>query len=146
MFIEEFNDDMHRIIVDRLRERNRKIKAVERFEKPDNDRVPVYICGLLVAACFAGVIYIISLNNSQGDMDAPIRSGMEHVRTLVDEGKYKEALQEAERELFIADSILNVRKKSTVKPDEETLYEIKALELKKEDLAKECEAIRRNMR
>lgn len=146
MFVEEFNDDMHRIIVDRLRERNRKIKAVERFEKPDNDRVPVSICGLLVAVCFAGVIYIISLNNSQGDMDAPIRSGMEHVRTLVDEGKYKEALQEAERELFIADSILNVRKKSTVKPDEETLYEIKALELKKEDLVKECEAIRRNMR
>ena len=144
MFIEEFNDDMHRIIVDRLRERNRKIKAVERFEKPNNSKFSVW--GLWGAACFAGLIFIISLNNSQGDMDASIRSGMDNVRTLIDEGKYTEALQVAERELFIADSTLNALKKSTVKPDEETLYEIKALELKKEDLSKECEAIRRNIR
>lgn len=141
---EEWNDDMHRLIVDRLKERNRKMEFIRGCEKTNKGHT-VSIIGLLVAACLIGLIFNLTINRQENSMDTPIRSGMSNVQELIDEGRYDEAFTIVEKELYSADSTLNELKKGEAVNDEETQYEIKVLELKVKDLSKERDALRKKL-
>lgn len=141
---EEWNDDMHRLIVDRLKERNRKIEFIKGCEKQKKRRA-VSIVGLLFAACLIGLIFNLTINKQEDSMDMPIRSSMSNVQELIDEGRYDEAFTIVEKELYSADSTLNELKNSGAGNDEETQYEIKATELKIKDLKKERDALRKKI-
>lgn len=141
---EEWNDDMHRLIVDRLKERNRKIEFIKGCEKQKKRRA-VSIVGLLFAACLIGLIFNLTINKQEDSMDMPIRSSMSNVQKLIDEGRYDEAFTIVEKELYSADSTLNELKNSGAGNDEETQYEIKATKLKIKDLKKERDALRKKI-
>lgn len=141
---EKWNDDMHRLIVDRLKERNRKIEFIKGCEKQKKRRA-VSIVGLLFAACLIGLIFNLTINKQEDSMDMPIRSSMSNVQKLIDEGRYDEAFTIVEKELYSADSTLNELKNSGAGNDEETQYEIKATELKIKDLKKERDALRKKI-
>lgn len=141
---EEWNDDMHRLIVDRLRERNRKMEFIKGCEKPKKGRT-VSIVGMLVAACLIGLIFNLTVNKQEDSMDMPIRSSMSNVQELIDEGRYEDAFDIVEKELYSADSTLNELKNAGAGNDEETQYEIKAMELKIKDLTKERDVLRKKL-
>lgn len=141
---EEFNDDMHRLIVDRLKERNRKMEIIKEYEKPKKGRLIPFV-GLLVAACMVGVIFHLTFNQSIDSTDEPIRSSMKNVQELIDNGRYEEAFSIVEKELYSADSTLNILKMEGASNDEETQYEINVLELKIKDLTKDRDALRKKI-
>lgn len=145
MSTEEFNDDMHRIIVDRLRERNRKLKLIKGREKR-RVGLAFSIAGLLTAACIAGVVVIISINNPIWPVDEPIRSSVRDVQKLIDEEKYDEALILVEKELYSADSILKELRKNENMGDEETQYEIKFQESRIQELTEERDALKKKLK
>lgn len=141
---EEWNDDMHRLIVERLRERNRKMEFIRGCEEPKKGRI-ISIGGFLVAACLIGLIFNLAINKHEDAKDTPVRSSMSNIQELIDEGKYDEALVILEKELHSEDSTLNELKKAREDNDEETQYEIKASELKVKDLTKERDALRKKL-
>lgn len=141
---EEWNDDMHRLIVERLRERNRKMEFIKNCETSKKKHT-LSIVGLLAAACMIGFIFNQFINKQEDAMGVPIRSSMSNVQELIDEGKYDEAILTVEKELYSADSTLNELKKTGTLTDEETLYEIKAIELKAKNLTKERDELRKKL-
>lgn len=143
MSIEEFNDDMHKLIVDRLKERNRKLEFIKGCETQKKGHT-FSIAAILVAACLIGVLFNFSINNKHDAVyDAPFRSSMPSVQKLIEEERYEEAITIIEKELYSADSTLNLLKKSKTNKDEETLYEIQVLELKIKVLSKERNYLRK---
>lgn len=137
---EEWNDEMHRLIVDRLKERNRKLEVIKRCEKTKKGSM-VSIASLLVAACLIGLIFNLAINKSN-DMDGePIRSSIGSVQKLLDEKRYDEALIFVEKEMGVVDSTLNELRKNELDNDEEAQYEVQAMELRLNALVKERDAI-----
>lgn len=145
MLTDDFNDDMHKLIVDRLKERNRKMEIIKDFEKPLNKRT-LSIASFVAAACLLGGIILISVNQTQENIDVPIRSSMHNVQILIDENRFEEALSIVEKELKSTDSTLNELKNLHNTNNEEVLYEIKAQELKLQDLRKERDALKKNIK
>lgn len=140
---EEWNDDMHKLIVDRLKERNRKMEFIRACEKPKK-KPTFFIVGLLVAACLTGLIFNLTVNKEE-PMDSPVRSSMANVQELLDKGRYDEAFIIIEKELYSADSTLNELKKAETNHDEETQYEVKVMESRVKELVKERDALRKKM-
>lgn len=145
MSTEEFNDEMHRLIVDRLKERDRKMKIIRNYEKPKRGRM-IPVVGLLVAACMVGLIFHLTFNQSIESSDEPIRSSMKNVQELIDDGRFNDALTIVENELHSADSTLNVLKSECTDNDDETQYEINVLEVKIKDLTKDRDALRKKIK
>lgn len=145
MLTDDFNDDMHKLIVDRLKERNRKMEIIKDFEKPLNKRT-LSIASFVAAACLLGGIILISVNQTQENIDVPIRSSMHNVQILIDENRFEEALSIVEKELKSTDSTLNELKNLHNTNNEEVMYEIKAQELKLQDLRKERDALKKNIK
>lgn len=141
---EEWNDDMHKLIVDRLMERNRKMEFIRSCEKPKKGRI-ISIVGLLVAACLIGIIFNLSINKNEGDVDTPTRSSMDNVQKLIDDEKYDEAVSIVENELYSADSTLTELRNTGEENNEEMQYEIKAMEQKMKILIKERDALRKKL-
>lgn len=146
MSTEEINDNMHRLIIDRLKERQRKMRIIKSYERPGNMVRVVSVVGLLAAACIAGVIFMLPVNQTVDTVDEPIRSSMDNIRELVIDGKYNEALSVIEEELHISDSILKELSKDDNIYDEETRYEVEAQKLRIKELAKEKDAIKKKMK
>ena len=146
MSTEEINDNMHRLIIDRLKERQRKMRIIKSYERPGNMVRVVSVVGLLAAACIAGVIFMLPVNQTVDTVDEPIRSSMDNIRELVIDGKYNEALSVIEEELHISDSILKELSKDDNIYDEETRYEVEAQKLRIKELTKEKEAIKKKMK
>lgn len=142
---EDFNDNLHNLIVDRLRERDRKIKTIKDYEH-SKKRLPVLsVVGVLVAACIAGVFFYVASNQSNVE-DSPIRSGMMNVQELINQGKYEEAIIVLENEVSIADSILIELGNKEKNDDEETLYEIETQKFKMEELRKEIDELKKKLK
>lgn len=141
---EEYNDNLHKLIVDRLKERDRKQKIIRDYEKPKKMRL-FPVVGLTIAACLSGVFFLTT-RQTQHPMDAPIRSSMENVQVLIDEEKYGEALVLVEKELHLADSTLDELRKCNNEADDEVLYEIKVQELRIHDLTKEKENLEKKLK
>lgn len=144
MFPQEYNDDMHKLIVDRLEERNRKLEIINRCESSSRKSFLAPAIGVLIAASFVGIIFFISPNVSD-DATEPCRSGLENVQDLIDAKEYDKALQEVNKEISHVDSVLNMLEKQTDTGDEEALYEIQSYVLKKDDLLKERETLKRKL-
>lgn len=134
MYTEEYNDDMHKLIVERLKERNRKLEFINRLEKPSRIIDIKPLVGILVAACFIGFIFYISPWSFDDATNTPYRSSEENIQGLIDSGNHEKALIIIENEILSVDSALNVLKQQENNTDEEIIYEIKVHELKKEDL------------
>ena len=146
MSTEEINDNMHKLIIDRLKERQRKMRIIKSYERPGNIVRVVSVVSLLAAACIAGVIFMLPVNQTVDTVDEPIRSSMDNIRELVVDGKYNEALSVIEEELHISDSILKELSKDDNIYDEETRYEVEAQKLRIKELAKEKDAIKKKMK
>lgn len=146
MITEEYNDEMHRIIVERLGERSRKMGIIKSYERSKN-RVRVFsFVGVLMAACMVGVFFMVGINPASTPADEVVRSSLENVQELIEHGKYEEALSVIERELFVSDSILNDLRSKGNKEDEEIMYEIKAQEIRVEELQKERAALKKMLK
>ena len=146
MITEEYNDEMHRIIVERLGERSRKMGLIKSYERSKN-RVRVFsFVGVLMAACMVGVFFMVGINPASTPADEVVRSSLENVQELIEHGKYEEALSVIERELFVSDSILNDLRSMGNKEDEEIMYEIKAQEIRVEELQKERAALKKMLK
>ena len=146
MITEEYNDEMHRIIVERLGERSRKMGIIKSYERSKN-RVRVFsFVGVLMAACMVGVFFMVGINPASTPADEAVRSSLENVQELIEHGKYEEALSVIERELFVSDSILNDLRSKGNKEDEEIMYEIKAQEIRVEELQKERAALKKMLK
>lgn len=145
MFTEEYNDDMHKLIVDRLKERNRKLEIINSCEKPSRKTFLVPAFGVLAAACFVGFIFFLSPSISDDSIE-PCRSGMEDVQRLMDAKDYNKALDLVEKEISSVDSILNLLRIQDKNADEETLYEIQSQELKRENLIKDRETLKKMLK
>ena len=146
MITEEYNDEMHRIIVERLGERSRKMGIIKSYERSKN-RVRVFsFVGVLMAACMVGVFFMVGINPASTPADEAVRSSLENVQELIENGKYEEALSVIERELFVSDSILNDLRSRGNKDDEEIMYEIKAQEIRVEELQKERAVLKKMLK
>lgn len=146
MITEEYNDEMHRVIVERLGERNRKMGIIKSYERSKN-RVRVFsFVGVLMAACMVGVFFMVGINPASTPADEAVRSSLENVQELIEHGKYEEALSVIERELFVSDSILNDLRSRGNKEDEEIMYEIKAQEIRVEELQKERAVLKKMLK
>ncbi len=146
MSTEEINDNMHKLIIDRLKERHRKMEIIKSYERPKN-RVRVFsFVGVLMAACMVGVFFMVGINPASTPADEAVRSSLENVQELIEHGKYEEALSVIERELFVSDSILNELRSKGNKEDEEIIYEIKAQEIRVEELQKERAALKKMLK
>lgn len=146
MITEEYNDEMHRVIVERLGERSRKMGIIKSYERSKN-RVRVFsFVGVLMAACMVGVFFMVGINPASTPADEAVRSSLENVQELIEYGKYEEALSVIERELFVSDSILNDLRSRGNKEDEEIMYEIKAQEIRVEELQKERAVLKKMLK
>lgn len=145
MATEDFNDNMHQLIIDRLRERHRKTKIMNDYEKPKKIRSLSFV-SLIAAACFIGIFILFPDNKTINPTDAPIRSSMENVRNLIDEGRYGQALAIVEKELYSTDSTLNELRMLKETNDEETLYEIQVLELRIKELTKKRDYLKKKLK
>lgn len=146
MITEEYNDEMHRVIVERLGERSRKMGIIKSYERSKN-RVRVFsFVGVLMAACMVGVFFMVGINPASTPADEAVRSSLENVQELIEHGKYEEALSVIERELFVSDSILNDLRSRGNKEDEEIMYEIKAQEIRVEELQKERAVLKKMLK
>jgi len=146
MSTEEINDNMHKLIIDRLKERHRKMEIIRGYERSKN-RVRVFsFVGVLMAACMVGVFFMVGINPASTPADEAVRSSLENVQELIEHGKYEEALSVIERELFVSDSILNELRSKGNKEDEEIMYEIKAQEIRVEELQKERAALKKMLK
>lgn len=146
MSTEEINDNMHKLIIDRLKERHRKMEIIRGYERPKNVVRMLSVVGLLAAACVAGVIFMLPVNQTVDTVDEPIRSSLENIRGLVNDGRYNEAMSVIEKELCISDSILKSLTNEKNKYDEETLYEIESQKLIIEELTRERDALREKLK
>ncbi|MBR0181695.1 MAG: hypothetical protein IJQ05_00260 [Bacteroidaceae bacterium] len=146
MSTEEINDNMHKLIIDRLKERHRKMEIIKSYERSKN-RVRVFsFVGVLMAACMVGVFFMVGINPASTPADEAVRSSLENVQELIEHGKYEEALSVIERELFVSDSILNDLRSRGNKEDEEIMYEIKAQEIRVEELQKEHAVLKKMLK
>lgn len=146
MSTEEINDNMHKLIIDRLKERHRKMEIISGYERSKN-RVRVFsFVGVLMAACMVGVFFMVGINPASTPADEAVRSSLENVQELIEHGKYEEALSVIERELFVSDSILKSLTNEENKYDEETLYEIESQKLRIEELTRERDALREKLK
>ena len=146
MSMEEINDNMHKLIIDRLKERHRKMEIIKSYERSKN-RVRVFsFVGVLMAACMVGVFFMVGINPASTPADEAVRSSLENVQELIEHGKYEEALSVIERELFVSDSILNDLRSRGNKEDEEIMYEIKAQEIRVEELQKERAVLKKMLK
>lgn len=130
----DYNDNIHRIIIERLTERNRKLGIISECELSAIHRKRfAQWAGMAVAACVLCALFFIG--DIGNGAEENVRSGQTDVQSLVNEGKYDDALYIINSNIHSTDSTLNALKSSGA-TDEETLYEIQAAEQKRRKLIK----------
>lgn len=131
--MEENNDKLHDIIKERLAERDRKCKSMQKWNRKQKSSNLRPLIGIAVAACLVGVLFIIPWQTSSDDI-VGTRSASQNIEELISQERYDEALLIIEDELHSSDSILNVLQLDSSMIDEETKYEITVIQLKIKDL------------
>lgn len=124
--MEEYNDELHRFILERLGERKEKLDKMKGWEKKKNPaRSAIW---LAIAACFIGGLILFPWNKEGSDdmENEGVRSGVMDIDTMIKEGKYENALKIIDSEIAASDSTLKVMQSETNMDDEETRYEIEA--------------------
>lgn len=141
--MEEFNDDLHRLILHRLGERKEKLDKIEEWKK-QKKMFPIFI-GYAIAACIIGIIIFIPWNKElTPNMDGEnVRSGIIDIDAMIKDKNYTNAMKIINSEMEKSDSILKVLDTKTNKDDEEIQYEIQVEKLKIEELKEKRELIER---
>lgn len=146
----EYNDNMHQLIVDRLKERSRKLDVIRDCEMTSKKHRYVSFAGWAVAACLVGFV-VLSVHNTfdgsdnmSGDV---IRSGNLNVDELVKEKKYEEALKMIDVELSKSDSAIKVLQMiPTDELDEESEYELQVERQKHNELKKKIKILKKKLK
>lgn len=140
--MEEFNDDLHRLILHRLGERKEKLDKIEEWKK-QKKTFPLFI-GYAIAACIIGIIFIPWNKELTPNMDGEnVRSGIIDIDAMIKDKNYTNAMKIINSEMEKSDSILKVLDTKTNKDDEEIQYEIQVEKLKIEELKEKRELIER---
>lgn len=135
--MEDVNDELSQLIIDRLGARKSKLDRIELWEHPSKKKVQLPLIGAAIAACAVGAICLPWNEIFSSDSGIEVsRSAETNIQWLIDEGKYEEALQVVQVEQKRIDSTLTALKNGG-KLDDETQYEIQALQLELSDLNKQ---------
>lgn len=133
--MEEYNDKLNEIIVDRLKERKYKIDRINEMEMTRRLGFVRPLIGIAVAACVIGVVFISPWNRSSLVDEEAMRSATINVDSLVTNGDYDAALKIINTNIAKSDSIIKVlRNEAKGKNDEELDYLIQSELLNLEDL------------
>lgn len=124
MIMNKVNDGLDERIAGRLKERQRKVDSMSRWEKKPHSRNIMPIASVLAAACLAGVVFFIPWGNSDVEWQEASRSASPEIRQLIDGKSEEEAQKIIDMKIATSDSIIKVL--HAAEPDEETLYEIEA--------------------
>ena len=144
---EEYNDNMHKLIVERLEERNRKLQIMDDLEKPAKKVRFIPWIGVAVAACLIGVVFFATEEIFLGTgEEETFRGGDANVETLIKDGKYEDALKVIDKEIAESDSAIYNIKGTREELDEESQYELQAEEQKRESLIKKKAEIEKKLK
>ncbi|MCQ2113474.1 MAG: hypothetical protein MJY52_00205 [Bacteroidaceae bacterium] len=131
--MEEYNDKLQELINSRLSERERKLNKMSKWNKKSKSFVLRPMVGFVAAACLIGALFLIPWENAS-DGTTGVRSASKNVDKLIKQRNFEDALLVIEKEIQSSDSILCVLLQDTSSMDEETEYNIHAMQMKINDL------------
>lgn len=139
--MEEYNDKLNEMIVDRLKERKYKIDRINEMEMTRRSGFVRPLIGIAIAACVLGVVFISPWDRGGFD-EEEMRAATFNVDSLVTNGDYDAALRIINTNIAKSDSIINVlRNEAKDKNDEELDYLIQSELLNLEDLKEKKQEI-----
>ena len=145
----EYNDNMHQLIVDRLKERSRKYDFIKDCEASSKRHRYMSFMGWAAAACIVGFV-LFSVHHiyegSDNTSEDVIRSGNVNVDELIENKRYDEAIKVMEIELSKSDSAINALRISKDKMDEESEYELQVELQKRDDLKEKIEILKKKLK
>lgn len=140
--MEDYNDELNEIIVDRLKERKYKIDRINEMEMTRRSGFVRPLIGIAVAACVLGVVFISPWNRDSFVDKEAMRAATINTDSLVANGDYDAALRIINTNIAKSDSIINVlRNEANGKNDEELDYLIQSELLNLEDLKEKKQEI-----
>lgn len=140
--MEDYNDELNEIIVDRLKERKYKIDRINEMEMTRRSGFVRPLIGIAVAACVLGVVFISPWNRDSFVDKEAMRAATINTDSLVANGDYDAALRIINTNIAKSDSIINVlRNEAKGKNDEELDYLIQSELLNLEDLKEKKQEI-----
>lgn len=135
--MEEYNDELNKIIVDRLKERKYKIDRIKEIEMPRRSGFVRSMIGIAVVACVLGFVFISPWSNSDLSGNEAQRAATVNVDSLVNKGDYDAALKVIDTSIAKSDSTITaLRNEIKIKKDEELDYLIQAEQLNIDNLKK----------
>lgn len=135
--MEEYNDELNKIIVDRLKERKYKIDRIKEIEMPRRSGFVRSMIGIAVVACVLGFVFILPWSNSDLSGNEAQRAATVNVDSLVNKGDYDAALKVIDTSIAKSDSTITaLRNEIKTKKDEELDYLIQAEQLNIDNLKK----------
>lgn len=140
--MEDYNDILNEMIVDRLKERKYKIDRINEMEMTQRSGFVRSLIGIAIAACVLGVVFISPWNRGGFDEEEAMRAATFNVDSLVTNGDYDAALRIISTNIAKSDSIINVlRNEANGKNDEELDYLIQSELLNLEELKEKKQEI-----
>lgn len=130
--MEEYNDKLQELINNRLLERDRKLAKMSKWNKKSKSIVLRPMVGFVAAACLIGALFLVPWENVSNETTG-VRSASKNVDKLIKQRNFEDALLVLEKEIQSSDSILCVLLQDT-SMDEETEYNIHAMQIKINDL------------
>lgn len=145
----EYNDKIHQLIVDRLKERSRKYDFIRDCEASSKRNRYTSFMGWAVAACLVGFVlfsvhYIFE--DSTNISEDVIRSGNVNVDELIESKRYDEAIKVMEMEISKSDSTINALQIHKDNMDEESEYELQVEIQKRDDFKKKIEILKKKLK
>lgn len=135
--MEDYNDELNKIILERLKERKYKTDRIKEIEMPRRSGFVRSMIGIAVAACVLGFVFISPWNNNGLIGDEAQRAATVNVDSLVDKGDYDSALRVIDTSIAKSDSTITaLRNEIKIKKDEELDYLIQAEQLNIDNLKK----------
>lgn len=133
--MEDYNDKLNEMIIDRLEERKYKIERINEIEMPRRLSIVRPLAGVAIAACILGAIFISPWNKGNPIEKETMRASTVNVDSLVNNGDYDAALRIIVTNIAKSDSTIKVLKnEAKLKKDEELDYLIQAEQMNIDDL------------
>lgn len=140
--MEEYNDKLNKIIVNRLKERKYKIDRINEMEMTRRSEFVRPLIGIAVVACILGIVFITPWSNRDLIEDEAMRAATINIDSLVDKGEYDAALRVIYTNIAKSDSTIKVlRDEAKMKKDAELDYLIQAELLNVENLKEKKQKI-----
>lgn len=136
--MEDYNDELNEIIVNRLKERKYKLDRINEIEMSQRNSILRPLIGIAIAACILGFVIISPWKNESAFIGNEItRAATLNVDSLVNNGDYDAAFSVIDIDIAKSDSTIKVLKdEAKMKKDEELDYLIQAEQQNIDDLKK----------